>query len=126
MRPSLPAVALAAFTIGGTAAASPSGESKARPADPKPEAAPPAAKQTRPKTLLMTANEVVARALPRLLERPADTAQRLSVRDGLIGLGGYDAPGGSGYGVKAPPLQLFPRAGAGNSLNVDPVTGRLR
>jgi hypothetical protein len=111
-------VALAAFTIGGTAAAaSPSGESPAPPAD---------AKQIRPKTLLMTANEVVARALPRLLERPADTAQRISVRDGLLGLGGYDAPGGSGFGWKAPPLQLFPRAGAGNSLNVDPVTGRLR
>jgi hypothetical protein len=94
---------------------------------PSPETvAPPPRKLIRPKTILMTANEVVARSLPKLLERPAETSARISVRDGLLGIGGYDAPGGSGFGLPGPPLVLFPRAGAGNSLNLDPVTGKKR
>jgi hypothetical protein len=92
---------------------------------PDPEAPPPR-KLTRPKTILMTANEVVARTIPKLLERPADTSARISVRDGLLGIGGYDPPGGAGFGLPGPPLVLFPRAGAGNSLNIDPVTGKMR
>jgi hypothetical protein len=74
----------------------------------------------------MSANEVIARALPKLLEKPGDTAYRISVAGGLVGIGAYDARGGSDFGVNAPPLHIFPRAGAGNSLNIDPVTGRLR
>ena len=53
-----------------------------------------------------------------------DTASRVSVKDGLIGLGSYDPRGGADLGMHAPPRHLFPRAGAGNSLNVDPNTGR--
>jgi len=87
-------------------------------------------KAVRPKTLLMSANEAISRALPKLLEKPGDTAYRISVAGGLVGVGAYDARGGSGdgsiNGIKAAPLQLFPRAGAGNSLNIDPVTGRMR
>ena len=71
-----------------------------------------------------------ARPSPRLLEKPGETSYRVSVAGGLVGIGGYDAPGGSDNGsingIKALPLHIFPRAGAGNSLNIDPVTGRLR
>jgi hypothetical protein len=54
----------------------------------------------------------------------ARRGRRLAFAGGVLGLGPYDPAGGSDLGVKAPPLHLFPRAGLGNSLNVDPVTGR--
>jgi hypothetical protein len=92
----------------------------------EPAKAPAPPKLVRPKTILMTANEVVARTIPKLLERPADTSARISVSGGLLGIGGYDAHGGSGFGLPGPPLVIFPRAGAGNSLNIDPVTGKMR
>lgn len=76
------------------------------------------------RAILTVMNEVVERSLPGLLDSPADTAHRVSVKNGLIGLGAWSPPGGDGYGVKAPPLHLFPRAGLGQSLNVDPITGR--
>jgi hypothetical protein len=76
------------------------------------------------RAILTVMNEVVERSLPKLLDSPADTAHRASVKNGLIGLGAWSPPGGEGYGVKAPPLHLFPRAGVGQSLNVDPITGR--
>jgi hypothetical protein len=74
--------------------------------------------------LLVVMNEVVSRMLPRLLRAPAPDSRRISVRGGLVGLGGGTPRGGEGFGVAAPPLTLFPRAGFGNSLNLDPVTGR--
>ena len=83
---------------------------------------PPAPKGQRP--LLVVMNDVVDRLVPKLLAPPAPEARRLSIRDGLVGVGAYDPRGGADPGVKAPPLRLFPRAGAGNSLNADPVTGR--
>ena len=76
------------------------------------------------RAILTVMNEVVERSLPTLLDSPRDTAHRVSVKNGLIGLGAWSPPGGEGYGVKAPPLHLFPRAGLGQSLNVDPITGR--
>jgi hypothetical protein len=85
-------------------------------------AAKPRAKPGR--AILTVLNEVVERSLPSLLDAPSETAHRVSVKNGLIGLGAWSPPGGEGYGVKAPPLHLFPRAGLGQSLNVDPITGR--
>lgn len=83
---------------------------------------PPVEKGTKP--LLVVMNDVVDRLLPKFLAPPSDEARRLSVRDGLVGVGAYDPRGGTDTGLKTPPLLLFPRAGAGNSLNVDPATGR--
>ncbi len=86
-----------------------------------------AAARVRPKpgrAILTVMDEVVERLLPKLLDSPRDISHRLSVKGGLLGLGAWSPPGGEGYGVKAPPLHLFPRAGLGQSLNVDPITGR--
>jgi len=86
------------------------------------EATPPAPKGQRP--LLVVMNDVVDRLVPKLLAPPAPDARRLSIRDGLVGVGAYDPRGGTDPGVKGAPLRIFPRAGAGNSLNADPATGR--
>jgi hypothetical protein len=83
---------------------------------------PPSPKGTRP--LLVVMNDVVDRLFPKLLAPPSPEAHRLSVRDGIVGIGAYDPRGWTQTGFTSPPLQLFPRAGAGNSLNADPVTGR--
>jgi hypothetical protein len=93
------------------------GEAPARPnEEPRPAAT--------PRPIRLVANEVIARGLAKLMARTADTAQRISVRGGLIGLGSYTPRGGADYGMKAPPRHLFPAAGVGGSLNVDPNTGR--
>jgi len=87
-----------------------------------------AAPKSRPRpgrAVLTVMNEVVERLLPTLLESPKDTAHRVSVKGGLLGLGAWSPPGGLDYyGASAPPLHLFPSAGLGQSLNVDPITGR--
>lgn len=83
--------------------------------------------RTRPRpgrAILMVMDDVIERLLPRFVEAPRDESHRVSVKGGLVGLGAYSPPGGEGYGVMAPPLYLFPRAGMGQSLNVDPITGR--
>jgi hypothetical protein len=77
-----------------------------------------------PRPILLVANEVIERAMPRLFASPSDASSRISVKDGLLGLGSYDPRGGADLGMYAPPRHLFPRVGAGNSLNVDPNTGR--
>jgi hypothetical protein len=51
-------------------------------------------------------------------------ARTLAPGNGLIGIGAYVPPGYPATGVKAPPLTLYPRAGAGVSLNIDPLTGQ--
>lgn len=91
----------------------------------------PAAEEDRPKVrpkpgraIITVMNEVIERHLPGLLASPAPEARRVSVKNGLFAIGAWSPPGGEGYGVMAPPLQLFPRAGLGQSLNVDPITGR--
>jgi hypothetical protein len=76
------------------------------------------------RAILVVMNEVVERVLPRFVDAPRDESRRVSVKDGLFGLGSYSPRGGEGYGVAGPPIHLFPRAGAGQSLNVDPITGR--
>jgi hypothetical protein len=87
--------------------------------------APPPPVRRNPRPLLVVMNEVVDRLGPRLLAPPAPESRRLSVKNGLVGLGAYDARGGEApLGFAAPPLHVFPRAGFGNSLNLDPVTGR--
>jgi len=89
----------------------------------------PTARDTRPRprprrAILVVMNEVVERLIPSFLDAPSDQSRRVSVRGGLLGLGAWSPPGGEGYGVKAPPIHLFPRAGMGQSLNLDPITGR--
>ena len=73
-----------------------------------------------PRPIRLVAIEVIEKAF---LKAPADTARRVSVKGGLVGLGAYTPHGGEGFGMNAPPRYLFPQAGAGNSLNVDPMTG---
>jgi hypothetical protein len=77
-----------------------------------------------PRPILLVANEVIERAMPRFLAPPSDTSRPISVKDGLVGLGAYNPRGGADFGMHAPPRQLFSKVGAGNSLNVDPNTGR--
>ena len=79
-------------------------------------------KEQRP--LLIVMNEVVDGLLPKILAEPSAATQRITFRDGLVGLGPFEPRGGSDGGLKAPPRNLFPRAGLGNSINVDPITGR--
>ena len=82
---------------------------------------------TRPRpgrAILVVMDEVLDRLLPKFVDSPRDESRRVSVKGGLVGLGSYTPPGGEGYGVKGPPIHVFPRAGAGQSLNVDPITGR--
>jgi hypothetical protein len=112
VRPRL-AAALLAFGAASSAGAASAGNSG------KPSAPP---KEQRP--LLMVMNEVVDGLLPKILAAPSATTRRVTVRDGLLGLGPFEPRGGSDGGTKAPPRDLFPRVGFGNSLNVDPITGR--
>jgi hypothetical protein len=77
-----------------------------------------------PRSIRLVANEVIEKAFPSFLAAPSDTAQRISVKGGLVGLGSYNPRGGADLGMYAPPRHLFPGAGVGNSLNVDPNTGR--
>jgi hypothetical protein len=79
-------------------------------------------KEQRP--LLIVMNEVVDGLLPKILAEPSPATHRITVRNGLLGLGPFEPRGGSDGGLKAPPRNLFPRAGFGNSMNVDPITGR--
>ncbi len=74
--------------------------------------------------LLIVMNEVGDRLWPKLLAPPTEDARRVSVKNGLLGIGSFDPPGGAGRGFVSPPRDVFPRAGLGNSLNVDPNTGR--
>jgi hypothetical protein len=83
--------------------------------------------KTRPmpgRAVLTVMDEVVERLLPKLLDSPKDTAHRVAIKGGLFGIGAWLPPGGVDYGASAPPLHLFPSAGLGQSLNVDPITGR--
>lgn len=77
-----------------------------------------------PRPIRLVANEVIEKGWARLRIQIPDTAQRISVMGGLVGLGAYNPRGGADYGMAAPPRHLFPGVGAGNSLNVDPTTGR--
>ena len=85
---------------------------------------PPGARDRQGHAILLVMNKVVDRLIPRLIDEPRAESHRLSVKNGLIGLGAHRPQGGVGYGMKSPPLDLFPRAGLGTSLNVDPITGR--
>ncbi|HWW95952.1 MAG TPA: hypothetical protein VN375_21455 [Vicinamibacteria bacterium] len=102
-------LAVSAFSRAGAAAAADTAKHSALP------------KEQRP--LLMVMNEVVDGLLPKILAEPSPTTQRVTVRNGLLGLGPFEPRGGSDGGLKTPPRNLFPRAGLGNSLNVDPITG---
>ena len=106
------AAALLAFSAASSAGASTGKEGKL-------SALP---KEQRP--LLIVMNEVVDGLIPKILAAPSPTAQRITVGGGLLGLGPFEPRGGSDGGLKAPPRNLYPRAGFGNSLNADPVTGQ--
>jgi hypothetical protein len=84
----------------------------------------PAATPSAPRPIRLVANEVIERAFPNLLDSPSDSARRITVMDGLVGLGSYNPRGGADFGFYAPPRHLFPVVGLGNNLNVDPNTGR--
>jgi hypothetical protein len=81
------------------------------------QAAPPAPDQRH--NIQASVEAVVDRRMPELLEYAR--AGRLSLKRGLLNLGGYQPPVADG--VKAPPLRLFSSVGAGQSLNDDPITG---
>ena len=74
--------------------------------------------------LLIVMNEVADRLWPKFAAPPAESARRVSVKRGLVGVGPYDPHGGADRGFRAPPLHVFPRVGLGNSLGRDPNTGR--
>jgi hypothetical protein len=99
---------LALIAPGSAAAASRDGEART-------------GKSARP--ILQVMNEVVDGLIRAIAAGPTEESRRVSVRDGLFGLGPYRPRGGADGGVAGPPLQLFPRAGLGVSLNVDPTTG---
>jgi hypothetical protein len=110
VRARVAATLLAASALSSAGAAAEAGQLSALP------------KEQRP--LLIVMNEVVDGLLPKILAGPSATTQRVTVRNGLLGLGPFEPRGGSDGGLKAPPRTLFPRAGLGNSLDVDPITGR--
>ena len=47
------------------------------------------------------------------------------MRRGMFALGGYRPQAAIIGGIAAPPLRLYPGAGFGNSLSIDPWTGQL-
>ncbi len=69
--------------------------------------------------------EVIDDLFNTLWKKTAPVSRDIRSQNGLLGLGAYRSPGMlvSG-GLKAPPLYLSPSARLGNSLNVDPITGR--
>ena len=75
--------------------------------------------------LLITMNKVIDGLGAKLLAPPSAEGRRVSVRGGLLGVGAYDPRGGATTpGFASPPLHVFPTVGLGNSLGVDPNTGR--
>ncbi|MFI5006687.1 MAG: hypothetical protein ACHQKZ_04575 [Solirubrobacterales bacterium] len=83
-----------------------------------------AAKEKNRRPLLIVMNDLADRLWPKFAAPPAEQARRVSIKRGLVGLGSYDVPGGTDRGFGGPPLNVFPRAGLGNSLGRDPNTGR--
>lgn len=83
-----------------------------------------AATEKNRRPLLIVMNEVADRLWPKFAAPPAEEARRVSIKRGLVGLGSYDVSGGADRGFGGPPLHVFPRAGLGNSLGRDPITGR--
>lgn len=74
------------------------------------------------RSLSASVESAVQRRLPEFLRD--ESARRFSFARGAFGIGGYGAFGYPDTGVDAPPLRLYPQAGAGNSLSVSPFTGR--
>ena len=103
---------LAAFTSAARAAE----RGEGRPASDKPRRTP----------LLITMNKVIDGLGAKLLAPPSAEGRRVSVKGGLLGVGAYDPRGGTPPppGFVSPPLHVFPTVGLGNSLGVDPNTGR--
>jgi hypothetical protein len=74
------------------------------------------------RSLRSSVETAVQRRLPEFLRD--ESSRRFTFGRGTLGLGGYGAFGYPDTGVDAPPLRLYPLAGAGNSLAVSPFTGR--
>jgi hypothetical protein len=72
--------------------------------------------------IIVVMNRVVDGLIPKFLPESGPEGRRFSVKDGFFGIGRFQPPG---YPCceQGPPLLLFPRVGAGMSLNVDPITG---
>ena len=75
--------------------------------------------------LRVQVEQAVDRWQASVLRPPAARSRKLSIGRGALGLGAYSPIGGQDPGV-GPPIRVYPRAGLGNSINVDPYTGRLR
>jgi hypothetical protein len=85
----------------------------------------PASETPRRQPLLISMNKVIDGLGAKLLAPPSAEGRRVSVRGGLLGVGAYDPRGGTTTpGFASPPLHVFPTVGLGNSLGVDPNTGR--
>jgi hypothetical protein len=66
------------------------------------------------------------RWLDRIWRPQLARAERVSVAlGGILSIGAYQPRGGLPR-LPGPPLRLFVPAGLGNSINTDPVTGKLR
>lgn len=74
------------------------------------------------RSLRTSVEAAVVRRLPEFLRD--DSARRFANASGSFGLGGYGAFGYPDTGVDAPPLRLFGGPGTGNSLSINPATGR--
>jgi hypothetical protein len=85
----------------------------------------PASAKPRRQALLVSMNKVIDGLGAKLLAPPSAEGRRVSVKGGLLGVGAYDPRGGTSTpGFVSPPLHVFPTVGLGNSLGVDPNTGR--
>ena len=72
----------------------------------------------------VVAEEVIDDLFDRFWKKPSPVSRDLRTRRGLLGLGAYRPRGMIDGGLKAPPIHIVPSARVGNSLNVDPTTGR--
>jgi hypothetical protein len=70
--------------------------------------------------ILVSMNRAAEALMPKEPPRP-----RLAEWNGVLGLGAYDPPGGSDWGLVSTPLCVLPKAGLGLSLRLDPITGRI-
>jgi hypothetical protein len=82
----------------------------------------PALAEQRESTLI-TMNRVVDKLWPKFMAQ--QQSPRVTVGRGLLGLGSYNPPGYFEPGWGSLPLKLVPTAALGQSLNLNPVTGRL-
>jgi hypothetical protein len=84
-------------------------------------AAPPKPPKPAKTPLLLSAGQIVDSLFPRFSAQKE--SPRVTIGKGLLGIGSYQKPTMDPDG--AVPLYVMPRVGLGQSLNVNPVTGRV-